>query len=49
MLSEENNKNNITMKTKHLKDHVVLKLEECGEKNIRSQFICSHHTSRKCF
>ena len=31
---KENNKNNITMKTKHLKDHVVLKLEECREKNI---------------
>ena len=46
---KENNKNNITMKTKHLKDHVVLKLEECREKNIWSQFICNHHRSRKCF
>lgn len=32
------------MKTKHLKDHVALKLKECGEKNIQSQLVCNRHT-----
>lgn len=29
------------------KSHVVLKLEERIEKNIRSQFVCNRHPSRK--